>query len=236
MPKANQPPSQHPGAGGLANAAFARFDADHDGAITESELTDKLDPDGSRPALQELLDQLFQAVDEDGNEELSRDEVQDAIGQLAGPGNGPPSIGDLPFPLGLLWKALPELVPAPPPAPPAPAPEDPHRPPTVDQLVDWMFAAFDGDHDDAIALAEMLAVLDPNAAHRGFDKHVGRIFDAVDADGDEFLSRDELTAVIEALDAQQVGPRGGVPGQLHAATVQLVGLALSAEAFVDAGG
>lgn len=153
-----------------------------------------------------------------------------------GPGGGPPF--DEPPAVGRPEDPVVPVEPPEPPEPPQPPePPEPPEPPTLDAFVDLLFSVFDGDANATISLDEMLAVLDPEAAHRGFDRHVGRLFASVDANGDDGLDRAELESAITHLDNAQDGPpEEHAPGRLHASTVQLVGLALRAEDMPDDGG
>lgn len=165
-----------------------------------------------------------------------------------GPGGGPPF--DEPPAVGRPEDPVVPVEPPEPPGPPEPPeppeppdppeppqPPEPPEPPTLDAFVDLLFAVFDGDANATISLDEMLAVLDPEAAHRGFDRHVGRLFASVDANGDDGLDRAELESAITHLDNAQDGPpEEHAPGRLHASTVQLVGAALRAEDMPDDGG
>lgn len=204
---------------------FATFDADGDASITVEEMLAVLDPDAAHPGFDKHVGKVIAAVDADGDAALSPAELEAVLMRLDAEHHGKPDA-----PPGRLHAATVQLVnlalkvddslPDPPPPPPPP-------PPTLTEFLDALFERFDADADATITLDEMLAALDPAAAHPGFDKHVGKVFAALDADQDLGLSRDELETALARLDADQHGQPEDVPGRMHAATVQLVGLALT---------
>jgi Ca2+-binding EF-hand superfamily protein len=214
---------------------FATFDADTDGSITLEEMLAVLDPTAAHRGFDKHVGQLLAAVDADGDLGISQTELEKALTQLDAEHHGKPD-----GPPGRLHSATVQLVKlalkadddaSDPPPPPPPPP-----PPTLTEFVDTLFETFDADGNASITLEEMLAVLDPDAAHRGFDKHVGKVFAALDADQDLGLSREELETALVRLDAEHPGKPEDMPGRLHAATVQLVGLALMPDDTPDDGG
>lgn len=205
---------------------FTTFDADADGSITVEEMLAVLDPTAAHRGFDKHVGRVLAAVDADGDLGISRTELETALTRLDAEQQGKPD-----GPPGRLHSATVQLVKlalkaeddsSEPPPPPPPPP-----PPTLTEFVDKLFETFDADGNVSITLEEMLAVLDPDARHPGFDKHVGKVFAALDADLDLGLSREELETALVRLDAEHPGKPEDMPGRLHAATVQLVGLALT---------
>ncbi len=72
----------------------------------------------------------------------------------------------------------------------------------MEQVVDVLLARFDGDDDGAIALPELLAVLDPKGHRQKIAEALSVLTDAVDVDtdGNDTMSQDELNAAVAMLD------------------------------------
>lgn len=191
----------------VSDQLFTLFDTNHDKAIAFSEISAVLDPRGKSGELPNLLQRLLEPVDTNGDHSLSQAEITTAYGKLDSNGDGVLSPADLPGALrgqpgtvpmlALVLNGLP--VPG---NPDEPKPKDP---PTVAEVVDELFARFDANKDKSLSLAELTAVLDPQAKHAKLDAALARVVALVDTNGDKQMSQAELTAAVGTLDTNHDG-------------------------------
>lgn len=81
----------------------------------------------------------------------------------------------------------------------------PHTAPTVADVVERVVGRFDGDGDDLITLAEVLALLDPEGTRTTLAERATAAVAAADTDGNSTLTSAELTAAVAALDTDADG-------------------------------
>ena len=197
------------------------FDTNRDGALTRAEIVTVLDPSGRHaedlnPVVQHLVDLM------DANQDgiVASAELDAALKQLdrngdgqlspADMGSGPAHEGLAPVLAALLHAHLPGPRPGAPnqPAPPVP-PEPPGPParqaPTLDQVVNALLSRFDGNKDGAIALSELLAVLDPKGHRAKLDATLADLVQAVDTDHNGAMSRAEMLSAVASLDTNHDG-------------------------------
>lgn len=186
----------------VVDTIVSRFDANSDGAITSAEVLAVVDPSGTRTTVQQSVASAFTAVDTNQDGSLSKAELTTAVTALDTNGSGTldradhPAAGTgTPDPLMVLLGG--------PHGHGGPGGEPPAL--TVGALVSGAFTRFDADLNTTIALSELLAVLDPKAAHPTFDTALGTLFKQLDTNGDSGLSQAELTTALGAVDTDASG-------------------------------
>ncbi|WP_284614709.1 EF-hand domain-containing protein [Aquabacterium humicola] len=219
---------------------FTAFDTDDDGKITVAEVTGVVDPAGVHGnGLATIVARVIGLVDDDGDGAMSTAEVDATLAAFDRNGDGsltPADLGEAMAHDGRLPMLALLLQPGPPPGVPEPLPpvmpDPPEAPraPTVDDVVDALFRRFDGDHDSAITLAELLAVLDPRGVRPRIDDAMASLVGAVDSNHDQSISEAEMAAAVATLDADDDGTLNHddhLPGPPQAADdVDLIGLLL----------
>lgn len=219
----------------VVDAAFQRFDANADGVITADELAVEVDPSGRFPDLVTHLAAALTLVDGDADGGVDKDELTAAVQQVDSNGDGTVSRSELSqarqddSPVTALLDAHPVRG-----APDDDRHDTEPDGKPVSALVDQLFT-LDSNGDNQISLSELLTLADNAAlapatagsadaattlvidagqapAHGGpggppidFTALVTAVFTAIDTNHDAFLSRDEVTVALNALDTNQDG-------------------------------
>lgn len=219
-----------------AASLFDSFDTDADGVIEVPEVVRAVDPSGRvADEITPGIARLVGLIDGDADARLTGAEVAAAMQRLDTNDDGHLSPADLgpalargglaPL-LAVMLQGLPQ-PPAPPPEPPEPP--QPPRAPTLEDVVATLVGRFDADDDDAVTLAELLAVLDPSARLPRLEDALARLVAAVDRDDDGAMQIDEIVAAVTPLDADgngRIDPRDHLPGPPADGAVDLIGVLL----------
>lgn len=229
----------------VTDQLFALFDTNHDKAIAFTEIATTLDPKGQIGELPNLLQRLLEPIDTNADHSLSLAELNTAFGKLDSNGDGVLSPADLPGALRSQPGTVPmlALVLNGLPVPGNPDEPKPKSPPTVADVVDELFARFDANKDKSLTLAELTAVLDPQARHARLDAALAKVVSLVDTNGDKLMSQAELTAAVGTLDTNHDGVldhHDHLPGPEddgEGGSIDLVGqLMPKLQAFIDGSG
>lgn len=216
----------------VVDKAFARYDANADGALTLAELLAVIDADGTHTEIADRAAATVTAADANGDQSLSKAEVTTLVTKLDTDGDGLLERSDrsatgadatafeqasvLLFARGLHGG----------PGDGGPRGDGIER--TVIAAVDSLFTRYDADTSTTISLSELLAALDPKGTHADLDAKVTSLFTAVDTNGDAALSLAEITAVVAQFDTDGDGTieRGEHPAADAGDAVQLIGILL----------
>lgn len=219
-----------PTVSGIVDQFFTAFDTSKNGSITVAEITAVLDPGAHHTELNAVVTRMVALIDANADGTLTKPEVSSAFTQLDSNGDGSLSPADLGPALAHagqaeLLAALMQGFPLPGGGGPKPVPTAP----TVAQVVDTLVTRFDADKSSTVSLAELLAVLDPQARHNRLDDLLKAVVAAVDTDHDGQMSKAELTTAIGSLDSDDNGKldhRDHVPGPPGDDAVDLIGVLL----------
>ena len=217
---------------------FDWFDGNEDGTITVAEIVAAVDPGGHHAGeLHGVVGRLVDLMDPDDDGKLVAADVTAALESLDTNGDGTLTPADLGRELahqGLAPVLAVTLqggpVAAHPPRADGVAIED-----VVASLTD----RFDANDNDALTLAELLAVLDPGGHRQKLEDRLTELVAAVDTSDDGAMSEAELTAAVASLDANGNGrlDHGDhVPGPASPDEIDLIGVLLPRFRHFDGAG
>jgi Ca2+-binding EF-hand superfamily protein len=217
---------------------FEWFDGNEDGTITVAEIVAAVDPGGHHAAeLHGVVGRLVDLMDPDDDGKLVAADVTAALETLDTNGDGTLTPADLGRELahqGLAPVLAVTLQGGPVAAQPPRATGV-----AIDAAVDSLTDRFDANDNDALTLAELLAVLDPRGHRQKLEDRLTDLVAAVDTDDDGAMSEAELTAAVASLDANGNGrlDHGDhVPGPASPDEIDLIGVLLPRFRHFDGAG
>lgn len=178
---------------------LAHFDADDDGALTLEEVLAELDPDGTRSSVSDAAKAAFAQVDTDSSGALSTAELSTAVSALDADGDGSLERGEKAADdssVGVLLHGH----------GPRGGPGG-HGGPggdggvAVSAAVEHALARFDADDSGSISLAELVAEFGEHGrSSTQADADAATVMALADANADQSISSDELTAAVSKAD------------------------------------
>lgn len=200
-------PKAPPGIEAMVGALTARYDKNADAKVSLSELSSVLNPNARFARVDKALGNLVESLDSSKDGAVDSAEWATALGRLDVNADGAVSRQDLRQGADAL-AVVAGAVPA--------------APRSIESIVGAFTTRFDKNADARVSLAELAAVLNPDARFPRVEKLLGNVIQWFDTVKDGFIDSAELTKAVARLDANG---DGAISRQdLHQGTHTLIAL------------